>query len=204
MVPRYGRATLVYRGWNPLNRATLDNPEILASASDDVQAERALVLGSRGTASNVGAYVPPNQMNLLETGSGCLAGGVAVRQELAQTIGSLNFNGSTASDLFSLAQITHNRDNGRRDHMAEDAAAQNQLTREELMRRYKEASRFTAGTVFGIGDGMLGPEVRDEVIRCNQARDARTATVTANKKATSRKLCAECKEATGRNEKIRI
>ena len=62
------------------------------------------------------------------------------------------------------------------------------------MRRYKEASRFTAGTVFGIGDGMLGPKVRDEVIRHNQARDARTATVTANKKATIRKLCADVKK----------
>ena len=66
--------------------------------------------------------------------------------------------------------------------MAEDAAMENQLTSEELQNRYKEAKRFTTGALFGKGDGHLGPEVRDEVIRRNEARkNKETAKIRSNK-----------------------
>jgi hypothetical protein len=38
------------------------------------------------------------------------------------------------------------------------------------MKRYKDSPFLTAGQVFGNGNGRLGAEVRDEVIRRNEAR----------------------------------
>ncbi len=44
------------------------------------------------------------------------------------------------------------------------------LSPEELKKRYKESSFLTAGQVFGNGNGRLGVETRDKVIRRNEAR----------------------------------
>ena len=178
-----GRRTNAHRGWNPFNRNTLDHPQILASAPEDVQQERKRVLASRGinTASNT--YVPPSQLNLLETGSGQLAGGASAIQELARVTETLNFNGNTASDIMTLAQNNKNKSNGRREHMAGDAAAGNKVPLEELKRRYKEGT-LTTGKVFGKGDGQLGPVVRDEVLRRKAATEAKETTTRRNKRKT--------------------
>ena len=57
--------------------------------------------------------------------------------------------------------------------MADDNSAGNVLSSEELKKRYKDASWMSAGTGFGIGNGSLGPELRDEVVRRKAAREAK-------------------------------
>ena len=61
------------------------------------------------------------------------------------------------------------RDEGRRINNERDQRGK--LTYDELMERYGEASRFTAGTCFGVGSGILGKAARDEVIRRSQERE---------------------------------
>ena len=61
------------RGY-PYNRAMLNDPQILATATDKVQKERANVLCSRGIDMKSTLPVPPNQHNLLTTGSDHYAG----------------------------------------------------------------------------------------------------------------------------------
>ena len=51
--------------------------------------------------------------------------------------------------------------------MAEDATNGNVVSSEELRSRYKEATRLTAGVVYGKGDGRLGPKIRDAVCQQN-------------------------------------
>ncbi len=41
---------------------------------------------------------------------------------------------------------------------------------DELRKRYKDSQFLTAGQVFGLGNGRLGKEVCDKVIRRNEAR----------------------------------
>ena len=161
----YAQKALLRRGWWPYNRATLDDFRILGTASDDVQKERTLVLKSRGVSNSSDLLVPPTQRNLLETGSGRLAGGMNNAGEFAEAINSLNYSGATASSIMNLMQNADKRNEGRRKNMADDVANSNQLTPEELKKRYQETKRFTTGTVFAKGNGMLGKEVRDKVIR---------------------------------------
>ena len=92
------------------------------------------------------------QRDLLTTGSGHFAGGAAAAAALEESVGELNYTGCTANNVMTLMQNAKSKNEGRREHMAEDAAMENRLTPEELQKRYKEAKRFTAGTVFGRGN----------------------------------------------------
>jgi hypothetical protein len=56
------------------------------------------------------------------------------------------------------------------------------LSPEELRKRYKESSFLTAGQVFGHGNGRLGEEVHDKVIRRSKARKDKEAAVESRKK----------------------
>lgn len=98
----FGKSALAVRGCYPFNRAPLDHPQILASAPEDVQKERAAVLQSRGAVSDISVHVPSSQRNLLETGSGRLAGGAAAAQEVVEAAQTLNATGSAASDILTL------------------------------------------------------------------------------------------------------
>ena len=60
--------------------------------------------------------------------------------------------------------------NGRRKNMASNAARGNAMTSDDLRSTYRNVRRMTAGTVFGKGNGVLGPEVRDEVVCRVEAR----------------------------------
>ena len=42
----YTKAAAARRGWNPFNKATLDNPEVLETATEEVKKERDIVLRS--------------------------------------------------------------------------------------------------------------------------------------------------------------
>jgi len=91
MVDSYGISAVCECGWNQFNRATLHVPEILTSAPEVVKKERTAVLRSRGVNSDTNAHIPSNQQNLLETGSGCLAGGPGAAEQLVRAA-----EGSTA------------------------------------------------------------------------------------------------------------
>lgn len=184
----HAQKALLYRGWWPFNRATLDDFRILATASDEIQKERTIVLKSRGITKSSALQVPPTQRNLLESGSGQLAGGMSAAGEFVEAVNGLNYSGATASNIMKLMQNTEKRNEGRRQHMGEDAANKNQLSTEELQKRYRETTRFTTGTVFGKGNGILGTEVRDEVIRRNNAKKEHDANEKKNKQSKLRVL----------------
>ena len=62
------------------------------------------------------------------------------------------------------------------------------------MKRHKDSPFLTAGQVFGNGNGRLGAEVRDEVIRRNEARKEKEAGVVSRKKMKLRELISRVKE----------
>ena len=57
----------------------------------------------------------------------------------------------------------------------------------------KNSQFLTAGQVFGLGNGRLGKEVRDEVIRRNEARKEKEAGVVLRKKSKLRNLISRAK-----------
>ena len=76
------------------------------------------------------------------------------------------------------------------------------------MKRYKDSPFLTAGQVFGNGNGRLGAEVRDEVIRRNEARKEKEAGVVSRKKMKLRELISRVKEIKddmkGKNYKLTV
>ena len=144
----FAQAALARRGWNPYNRATLDDPQILVTATDELQKERDIVLHSCIIDNSSTAPALPTQRDLLMTGSGHFAGGAAAALE--ESVGELNYTGCTANKIITLMQNAKSKNEGRREHMAEDAAMENRLTLEELQKQYKEANCFTAGTVLSV------------------------------------------------------
>ena len=101
----------------------------------------------------------------METGSDFLAGGSAALPKLVDAAQNVNTSGHTASDVMAIMQNDKNKEDGARRYMVDDDAADNTLSPEKLQKRYKQASRLTAGTAFGRGNGILGLALRDEVIR---------------------------------------
>ena len=78
---QYSLSALLQRGWNPFNRNTLDYAQILVTAPEAVQEECDSVLQSQGITLDASARnVLYSQQNLLEVGSGCLAGGADTKQ----------------------------------------------------------------------------------------------------------------------------
>jgi hypothetical protein len=55
-----------------------------------------------------GAFlIPSMKANLLENGSGCLAGGADAAEDFSKTLHYLNHNNPTIANLFKLAQNAH-------------------------------------------------------------------------------------------------
>ena len=109
----YAQAALARRGWSPFNRATLNEPEILKTATEQVQKERDAVLRCRGINDPLAAPPPPTQRDLLTTGSGFLAGGAAAANNLQQSAADLDYLGFTASSIMTLAEAAKNKNDGR-------------------------------------------------------------------------------------------
>ena len=59
--------------------------------------------------------------------------------------------------------------------MADDDAASNIISPKELKKRYSRTKRLSAGVAFGVGNGRLGPELRDEVMRQRTTAKAKAA-----------------------------
>ena len=112
-------------------------------------------------------------------------------KRIANTAASVNLSGYTASGIMSLMNENVKKNQARRSHQEKEAAVD--LSPEELRKRYKESSFLTAGQVFGHGNGRLGEEVRDEVIRRNEARKDKEAAVESRKKMKLRELISSAK-----------
>ncbi len=89
---------------------------------------------------------------------------------MAEAILSLNTSGATANNIMTLFQSAAAINKARQNDMADDVSEGEVLSPDELKRRYKEASRLTTGTNFGVGNGHLGTEFRDEIIRRKEQR----------------------------------
>jgi hypothetical protein len=141
----------------------------LATALDSVQEERDGILWSRGiTLDRTTRSVLYSQQDLFAVGSGRLAGGADAGQRIANTLASVNLSGYTASGIMPLMNDNERTNKAQRLYQESEAAVS--LSPEELKKRYKESSFLTAGQVFGNGNGRLGVETRDKVIRRNEAR----------------------------------
>jgi hypothetical protein len=129
----------------------LDDPDILQLAPDDVREERTAIILSRGGSVLTGGsneLIMPSERNLLEEGSGLMAGADAVAEAASQ----LNYTGETASQLFQLSANAAKRDEGRRRHMGEKEAA-GVPDPETLQKRYQELPRLTANGIVAHGSG---------------------------------------------------
>ena len=186
----YAKSALAIRGLYPYNRNYLDDPEILSTASQETQAERTVVLQSRGETSNLSQMGMPSQRDLLATGSGLFAGGAAASGQLQDTLRTVNLQNTTTEDVMSLIQKETALNEGRGNAYT---SGQRRATKEELTNVYSKAKRLTAGEVFGNGNGRLGEEVRDAVVARNLAADQHEATKAANRKARLRELWKKVK-----------
>jgi hypothetical protein len=55
-------------------------------------------------------------------------------------------------------------------------------TREELKERYTKAKRFTSGVVFQMGDGRLGVEAYNKVVRRSELKEEKESRKVRNKR----------------------
>jgi hypothetical protein len=98
------------------------------------------------------------------------------------------------------------KNNARRSH--QESEATKTLSRQDLMKRYKDSPFLTAGQVFGNGNGRLSAEVRDEVICRNEARKEKEAGVVSRKKMKLRELISRVKvikdDMKGKNYKLTV
>ena len=108
------------RGMYPFNRNPLDDPEVLRSAPDNVRLERIVVLQRRGITHDA---IPLSEANLLEIGSGHLAGGVNATEGLAQTLHDLNHMNATTANIFKLSELAKNTAVGRMRHNLLDSSS---------------------------------------------------------------------------------
>ncbi len=146
-----------------------------------MQKERNSILRSQGITLDASTRNPLySQQNLLEVGSGRLAGGADAKQRIAVTASSLNVSGYTASGLMLLMQENEKKNNAWQSH--QESETSKPPSREELIQRYKDSTFFSAGQVFGNGNGRLSTEVHDEVIRRNEARREKEAVMVLRKK----------------------
>ena len=87
----YAKDTLRVMGYSPFTRAVLDDPEILSSASEEIQQERADILKKRMEKQKLSATsryirVAPTQIDLTTNGSGRLIGGPNANNEIAAAV----------------------------------------------------------------------------------------------------------------------
>ena len=118
------------------------------------------------------------ETNLLDVGSGLIAGGADATEALAETLHDLDHNNPTAANLFKLTQSAHNMASGRMQHNTSHES----FTVKELNKRYKSAKRLTSNVMFVSGDGMLGEYARDEAIHWRQNRIDKMDAVIQKKK----------------------
>jgi hypothetical protein len=193
MNSQYSTAALLHRGWNPNNGNSLDNVQILVTATEAVQNERNIVLQNCGKTHNASAHITTlySKQNLLEFGSGRLAGGADAAQQITEPANSLNVLGLAASGIMPLMQENNQKNNARQLH--HERHATEPPSADELRKRYKDSHFLTAGQVFGLGNGCLGKEVHDEVIRRNEARKEKEAGIVSRKKSKLRDLISRAK-----------
>lgn len=160
---------LSLRGWYPYNRNTLNDSEILQTAPEEFRKGRTSILKSRFEISgDSNVVVPPTEANLLENGSGRLAGGVAASEGFARTMHDLNLNCPNAMGIVDMASKHNKQVAGRLKHMQESST---NLSHDELQQRYKEAGRCSSGVVFANGEGALDEVVMNEVARRKKVLD---------------------------------
>lgn len=143
----------------------LDDPEILSSASKEVQKERGDILKRRMETQKLPAtsgyiQVAPNQINLSTVGSGRLIGGPNASNEIAAAALSLNTNTGTAGSILDIIEQGRLTLNARRE-MNENRSTDY----EAVMDRMANVKRLTAGVVFHSGYEELCAEVYAEVKR---------------------------------------
>ena len=102
-----------------------------------------------------------HQVDLLSSGSGLLAGGHGASQRIVETIQNVNLNGATSTDIMTLMQNEQARNAGQ----LSSSAGRVRQTPEELQETYSKLKRLTGGGVFRNGNGRLGEEIRDAVVR---------------------------------------
>ena len=77
----------------------------------------------------------------------------------------MNYSGLMASSIMTLSKAANSKNEEQKNNMGTDAGMEARHSLDVLKERYKEATCFTTGNVFGVGDGRSGTEAEKKVIR---------------------------------------
>jgi hypothetical protein len=124
--------------------------------------------------------IMPSERNILEEGSGLMAGADAFAEAASQ----LNYTGGTASQLFQLSANAAKRDEGRRRHMGEMEAA-GVPDPETLQKRYQELPRLTANGIVAHGGGECDYAAFKNCLERQKKREKKDAEAKKKKDAAS-------------------
>ena len=176
MIQDHAKKALCHRGMNPFNRNTLTHPDILWTAPDDIRTQTYELLLSRDIREIDGNPVlPPTEADLTQTGSGLLLG-TRAPEVIAETLHSLNHNGTTADSIFKLAEKKVKLDEGRRTHMQTSLIPPGGSVKDVYMSR-----KISATAVVIHGRSVINADVREALVEKQRAKD-QTATAAAAKK----------------------
>lgn len=205
--PTYAKKSIKNTGWNPPTMVPLDEPSILQSAPEEVRKERTELIIKRGgdvSTDGSNALIMPSERDLLQEGSGLMAGAAAV----AEAAAVLNYGGGTAANLFKMSQTIAKRNEGRQRHMNE-LEVEGELDVETLKKRYEEAKRMTANIIVASGTGVCDIHAFHEILRRQKDRDEKEAATKRKKQAAVVSLQAKAeavkqKLADNNNDETRL
>ena len=89
---------------------------------------------------------------------------------------------ASKSFFYIMSLMNENEKKNKAPGLHQESKAALGLSPEELRKRYKESSFLTSGQVFGHGNGCLGTEAQDEVLRRNEARWEKESAIVLRKK----------------------
>lgn len=166
----FAKRTLYELGMTPFTRAVIDNPDILATTYPEVQADCGRIVKLRSKPNSRMAHIAQSYIDILIIGSRRLMRGTSVGNQINGIAGTLNTSRTTAGSLMTILQGAKNRADAR-----QRVNENNEFIRDEMIDRYQKTKKFTAGTMFFLGNGELDEDVLGKVMRWFDYCQANTA-----------------------------
>jgi hypothetical protein len=151
-----GRA-MCQRGWQPLNRACLDDPHVLATASEEVKAERKRVLESRGI--SVAFLETTNESTTINQAD----------------LNELNVTEGNAGNIIGMMFDHHEKTGGKEQH------EQRKKDKSRYIDDINRVKRLTAGAYVLTGENQLTANF-NELVKQRKAKKAGAAKAVQDRK----------------------